>query len=225
MAQKFQLLEKAAVNPEKKAQIPDVLPAIATRTNMLIYPSLVMPLYVGRDKSLTALEESIAKYDQLIFLISQKDVTTENPTVEDLYKVGTVARIVQLMKMPDGNYKILVEGLARAKIVDVAEKDNLFVFKIEVLKAKYRRTKVLEALIRKVKELAMKYVNMSRRYPDESIVALEDTANPDKFADFVSSLLPLPLRRKAKTPGCCIAQGEIRAASRDFNPGSRNTQS
>lgn len=198
MAQKFQLLEKAAVNPEKKAQIPDVLPAIATRTNMLIYPSLVMPLYVGRDKSLTALEESIAKYDQLIFLISQKDVTTENPTVEDLYKVGTVARIVQLMKMPDGNYKILVEGLARAKIVDVAEKDNLFVFKIEVLKAKYRRTKVLEALIRKVKELAMKYVNMSRRYPDESIVALEDTANPDKFADFVSSLLPLPLEEKQK---------------------------
>ncbi len=55
-----------------------------------------MPLYVGRDKSLTALEESIAKYDQLIFLISQKDVTTENPTVEDLYKVGTVARIVQV---------------------------------------------------------------------------------------------------------------------------------
>ncbi|ACR79256.1 endopeptidase La [Kosmotoga olearia] len=198
MAQKFQLLEKAAVNPEKKAQIPDVLPAIATRTNMLIYPSLVMPLYVGRDKSLTALEESIAKYDQLIFLISQKDVTTENPTVEDLYKVGTVARIVQLMKMPDGNYKILVEGLARAKIVDVVEKDNLFVFKIEVLKAKYRRTKVLEALIRKVKELAMKYVNMSRRYPDESIVALEDTANPDKFADFVSSLLPLPLEEKQK---------------------------
>lgn len=198
MAQKFQLLEKAAVNPEKKAQIPDVLPAIATRTNMLIYPSLVMPLYVDRDKSLTALEESIAKYDQLIFLISQKDVTTENPTVEDLYKVGTVARIVQLMKMPDGNYKILVEGLARAKIVDVVEKDNLFVFKIEVLKAKYRRTKVLEALIRKVKELAMKYVNMSRRYPDESIVALEDTANPDKFADFVSSLLPLPLEEKQK---------------------------
>lgn len=157
-----------------------------------------MPLYVGRDKSLTALEESIAKYDQLIFLISQKDVTTENPTVEDLYKVGTVARIVQLMKMPDGNYKILVEGLARAKIVDVVEKDNLFVFKIEVLKAKYRRTKVLEALIRKVKELAMKYVNMSRRYPDESIVALEDTANPDKFADFVSSLLPLPLEEKQK---------------------------
>lgn len=198
MAQKFQLLEKAAVNPEKKAQIPDVLPAIATRTNMLIYPSLVMPLYVGRDKSLTALEESIAKYDQLIFLISQKDVTTENPTVGDLYKVGTVARIVQLMKMPDGNYKILVEGLARAKIAGVIEKDNLFVFKIEVLKAKYRRTKVLEALIRKVKELAMKYVNMSRRYPDESIVALEDTANPDKFADFVSSLLPLPLEEKQK---------------------------
>ncbi|MBP8660239.1 MAG: LON peptidase substrate-binding domain-containing protein, partial [Mesotoga sp.] len=112
MAQKFELLEKAAIRSERKIEIPDILPAIPTRTNMLIYPSSVMPLYVGREKSLSALEESIGKYDQLVFLVSQRDITKEEPELGDLFEVGTIGRIVQLMKMPDGNYKILVEGLA-----------------------------------------------------------------------------------------------------------------
>ena len=196
MGQKFQILEEAASGSDKKVAIPKILPAIATRTNMLIYPSAVMPLYVGREKSLTALEESIAKFNQLLFLVSQKDIKTENPSVEDLYKVGTVVKIVQLMKMPDGNYKILVEGLVRAKAVEVIEHERAFMFKVEVMKPRYKATKTLEALIRKVRELALKYVNLSRRFPDEAILALDDTSNPDKFADFVASLLPLKLEEK-----------------------------
>ncbi len=195
MSQKFQLLEQAS-SQEKTIEIPDKLPAIATRTNMLVYPSSVMPLYVGRDKSLTALEESIGNYGQLIFLVSQKDVTSESLTRENLFDVGTVAKIVQLMKMPDGNYKILVEGLERAEITKVLEDEESFLFKIKVLKPKYRMTKSLQALIRKVQELAKRYVGMSRRFLDEVTKALEDTSDADKFADFVASLLPLDLEEK-----------------------------
>jgi ATP-dependent Lon protease len=132
----------------------------------------------------------------LLFLVSQKDVTTENPSRENLFDVGTVARIVQLMKMPDGNYKILVEGLERAEITKVLEDETTFLFEIKVLKPKYRMTKSLEALIRKVQELAKRYVGMSRRFLDEVTKALEDTSDADKFADFVSSLLPLELEEK-----------------------------
>ncbi|MEA2066378.1 MAG: endopeptidase La [Thermotogota bacterium] len=195
MSQKFQLLEQAS-SQEKTIKIPDKLPAIATRTNMLVYPSSVMPLYVGREKSLSALEDSIGNYGQLLFLVSQKDITTENPARENLFDVGTVARIVQLMKMPDGNYKILVEGLERAEITKVLEDEESFLFKIKVLKPKYRMTKSLEALIRKVQELAKRYVGMSRRFLDEVTKALEDTSDADKFADFISSLLPLELEEK-----------------------------
>ncbi len=198
MAQKFQLLEEAAASSDKKTRIPEMLPAIPTRTNMIVYPSSVMPMYVGRDKSLGALEESLAKYNQLIFLVSQKEITNDDPLIDDLYAVGTVSRIVQLMKMPDGNYKILVEGLARAKITSVEEDERILLFKLEVIRPRYRKSKMLEALVRKVKELAYRYVTMSRRFPDEALVALEDTSNPEKFADFVSSLMPFPLDQKQR---------------------------
>ncbi len=198
MAQKFQLLEEAAASSDKKTRIPDSLPAIPTRTNMIVYPSSVMPMYVGRDKSLGALEESLAKHNQLIFLISQREITNDDPSVDELYSVGTVSRIVQLMKMPDGNYKILVEGLARAKIESVVEEERILVFKLGIIRSKYRKSKMLEALVRKVKELAYRYVTMSRRFPDEALVALEDTSNPEKFADFVSSLMPFPLEQKQR---------------------------
>ncbi|HOI34704.1 MAG TPA: endopeptidase La [Mesotoga infera] len=198
MAQKFELLEKAAIRSERKIEIPDILPAIPTRTNMLIYPSSVMPLYVGREKSLSALEESIGKYDQLVFLVSQRDITKEEPELGDLFEVGTIGRIVQLMKMPDGNYKILVEGLARAKISGVVEEENALIVKLESLKSRARKSKMLEALVRKVKELTQKYVSMSRRFPEEALMALEDTSNADKFADFVSSIVPFALEEKQK---------------------------
>lgn len=198
MAQKFELLEKAAVGSERKIEIPDKLPVIPTRTNMLVYPSSVMPLYVGREKSLAALEESIGKFNQMVFLVSQRDITKEEPEIEDLFEIGTIARIVQLMKMPDGNYKILVEGLTRARLSSVEEGESTFIVVAEKLKSKGRKSKMLQALVRRVKELALRYVSMSRRFPDEAIMALEDTSDADKFADFVSSMVPFSLEEKQR---------------------------
>ncbi|HCO69861.1 MAG TPA: endopeptidase La, partial [Mesotoga infera] len=198
MAQKFELLEKAAVGSERKIEIPDKLPVIPTRTNMLVYPSAVMPLYVGREKSLAALEESIGKFNQMVFLVSQRDITKEEPEIEDLFEIGTIARIVQLMKMPDGNYKILVEGLTRARLASVEEGESTFIVVAEKLKSKGRKSKMLQALVRKVKELTLRYVSMSRRFPDEAIMALEDTSDADKFADFVSSMVPFSLEEKQR---------------------------
>ena len=185
MEKKFELLDKISNNEtDKKIEIPEVLPVIATRTNMLVFPSSVLPLYIGREKSLTALEESISKYNQLLLFVSQKDFAKDIVEKKDLLKYGTVGKIIQLVKMPDGNYKVLIEGLERAEITDFIETEDLFLVKTKINKSKYRKTKILEALIRKVKKLSLNYVGKSKKYPDEIMIPLDETSSPDKFSDF-----------------------------------------
>ena len=197
MEKKFELLDKISNNEtDKKIEIPEVLPVIATRTNMLVFPSSVLPLYIGREKSLTALEESISKYNQLLLFVSQKDFAKDIVDKNDLFKYGTVGKIIQLVKMPDGNYKVLIEGLERAEITDFIETEDLFLVKTKINKSKYRKTKILEALIRKVKKLSLNYVGKSKKYPDEIMIPLDETSSPDKFSDFVSSMFPFKFEDK-----------------------------
>jgi ATP-dependent Lon protease len=197
MGKKFELLDKISASEiDKKVEIPETLPVIATRTNMIVFPSSVLPLYIGREKSLSALEESINKYNQLLLFVSQKDFAKDNVDKNDLFTYGTVGKIIQLVKMPDGNYKVLVEGLERAEITDFLETEDLFLVKTKVNKSKYKRTKILEALIRKVKKLSLNYVGKSKKYPDEIMIPLDETSSPDKFSDFVSSMFPFKFEDK-----------------------------
>ncbi|HRW93055.1 MAG TPA: endopeptidase La [Thermotogota bacterium] len=193
---KFQKLEEFASDGKESIEIPGDLPLIPMRTNMLVYPGSVMPFYVGRDKSLNALEESIEKKNRLIFLVAQKNPGLENPATEDLFEVGVVAQIMQLMKLPDGSFKVLVEGLVRAQRLDALENEEFFSTEIEVMVPRYKRTKTLEVFIRRVKEDTRKYFHMTKKLPPEALQALEDTSDADKFADFVSSVLPLGLEEK-----------------------------
>ncbi|MCX7653359.1 MAG: endopeptidase La [Fervidobacterium sp.] len=193
---KFSRLEKEArKSREEKISIPNELPAIAMRSNMVIFPNTVVPFYVGREISLMALEEAMEKTNQLLFVVNQKDPAIENPTEKDLYKIGTIVRIIQIGKLPDETFKVLVEGITRAKwIKNVGEK--FFKFEIEILRARYGKSKRLIALMRMVKEELHKYVQYSRKIPPETLMLLEDVDNPDVFADIAASLCPGSIEEK-----------------------------
>ncbi len=179
-----------------KPEIPRVLPAIPMRSNLIIYPNTVMPFLVGREKSLMALEKAMEEREGHLFVVSQKDISVEDPKVEDLYDVGSIVKVLQIVKLPDETYKVLVEGLRRARISRVLETESFFMFEVEILKARYRKTKRLEALMRKVREYVNSYFSMTKKLPQEALLALEDTSDPDRFADFVSSIIPAKLEFK-----------------------------
>ncbi|KLO21801.1 peptidase [Marinitoga sp. 1197] len=176
--------------------IPKELPVIATRAKLVIFPNSILPMLIGRKKSIKALEESLEKYNNMIFFVSQKHIEQENPKIEDLYKIGTVGKIVQIVKSPEGEYKILVEGLKRAKFKKVIETEELFKFEITPLEKKYKITKTLEALVRKAKNLFEKYISLTKKFPQEAIMVLEDTNDPEIISDLIASVLPLELEEK-----------------------------
>ena len=184
------------IKEEKKPEIPTALPTIPMRSNTIIFPNTVVPFFVGREKSLAALEKAMEEKNGFLFVTSQKDITIEDPKPEDMYKVGTVVRVLQIAKLPDETYKVLVEGLARAKIEETLSTEEYFEFRIEVLKASFRKTKKLEALMRRVKETAQSYFSLTKKLPQEALMALEDLSDPDRFADFVASMIPAKLSFK-----------------------------
>src|SRR6056297_371084 len=184
------------IDESNKKNIPKELPAIATRSKMLIYPNSVIPMFVGREKSVKALEMALEKYDNYIFLVSQKKLETEEPKVSDLYRIGTVARIVQVSKLPNGDLKVLVEGVKRAKIKNTVQDKKYFMFNINQLDSEKRSTKKLEALVRKIKALLQNYMELSKKFPQEAIMAIEETSDPEIISDLVASIMPLELEEK-----------------------------
>jgi len=195
MEQNRQTIEKY-IEKINKETIPDILPAIATRTKMITYPNTVIPMFIGREKSLEALELSLSKFNNYLFLVSQKELDTDDPTAEELYKIGTVAKIVQISKMPNGDYKILVEGLKRASVKEIMEFEKSFIFSVSIFDSSYKKTKILEALVRKVKNLFQKYMELIKKFPQEAFLSIEETTDPEIIADLIASILPLELEEK-----------------------------
>ncbi|PLV60285.1 endopeptidase La [Thermotoga sp. KOL6] len=192
----FKILERYARQQEKDQEIPNSLPCIPLRNGVGVFPNTVVPFYVGRMKSLMALEEAMEKYNRFLFVTNQIDPSIEDPKPEDLYRVGTIVKVLQIMKLPDDTFKVLVEGLERARIEEFMTVDPFFLTRINILKVKFRKTKKLEALMRSVKDKAIRYFNLTRRFPQETLVTLKEMQDPDKLADFIASILPVPLETK-----------------------------
>ncbi|MGH7432928.1 MAG: LON peptidase substrate-binding domain-containing protein, partial [Candidatus Methylomirabilales bacterium] len=142
--------EQGLVGSERK--IPETVPVLPVR-DMVVYPFMILPLYVGREKSIRAVEEALSR-DRLILLVAQKDAEVEDPNFQEIYPVGTVTMIMRVLKMPDGRVKILVQGLARTRILEFLRKEPYFEARIaEILDDEVSTMGVeLEALIRTVKE-------------------------------------------------------------------------
>jgi ATP-dependent Lon protease len=179
------------VKEEKDIEIPTTLPILPVR-DVVIFPYMILPLFVGRDISIKAIERAIES-NKLILLVSQKDVNVENPSKEDLYSVGTVGTILRMLKLPDGRLKILVQGLVKARIVDFKQTEPFYICEIEKIidKEQPELTLEVEALMRNVKELVDKSLALGKSFLPDIIVLIENIDDPGRLADLVASNLGL----------------------------------
>src|ERR1700748_3193704 len=156
---------------------------------------MIVPLFVGREKSVRALEDVMAD-DKQILLVAQKDATQDDPTTKDIYDVGTVSTVLQLLKLPDGTVKVLVEGGQRARITGYKENDAFFEAHAEFLDEPKEEDKKLEALARWVVSQFEQYIKLNKKIPPEVLVSVNQIENPSKLADTVASHLTLKIPEK-----------------------------
>ena len=184
---------------EKKVQefkLFKKMPVLPLR-NIVVYPHMVVPLFVGRDKSIAALEEVMDKGQELLFL-AQKDADTNDPKNEDLYEVGTVGKVLQLLKLPDGTVKVLVEGVKRAKVEALIPHENFLEAKVEVISEEKTEDKTLIAISRQVVSRFEEFVKLNSKVASEVVSSLKDISDPSKIADTVASQMTGNVSEKQK---------------------------
>jgi ATP-dependent Lon protease len=166
--------------------------------DILVFPATVVPLFVGRDKSIAALEQAMAGNKEIL-LAAQIKAKTNDPAAEDIYKVGTVSTILQLLRLPDGTVKVLVEGQRRARIIDFVKTEEFFMVEAEDLKEDKTPSVEAEALIRTVKMAFDNYVRLNKRIPPELPLSLAQIDDESKLADtLVAHLTNLKLQDKQR---------------------------
>ena len=168
---------------------------------MTIFPNMIVHLDVGRDRSTNAIEAAMVE-ERKIFLVAQKNLDTESPTHDDLYEVGTVSEIKQILKLPDGNIRVLVEGMSRAVMVGYREFENYTEVDVEVHEDKWTESLHMEALIRGVVHEFEDWVKLSRKIPPETFVAVTILEDVGRLADLIASHLNLKLEDKQAVLEC-----------------------
>ncbi len=172
-----------------------VLPLIPLR-GITIFPYMVLHFDVGREKSIQALEEAMLN-GQKIFLVSQKDAKTEEPEIEDIFQVGTICNIKQLLKLPGDTVRVLVEGENRARIEEYVQVEPFFTARLEVLQeSECIEDNRCEALVRKIKDAFEEYIKLSGAMPSETLITLDDLESPGRLSDIVASYLMLKQDKK-----------------------------
>jgi len=163
--------------------------------DIIVFPHMVVPLFVGRQKSIAALEAAM-EADQSILLAAQRDAKTNEPSQEDIHQVGTVGTVVQLLRLPDGTVKVLVEGKYRARICEYLDSENHFSVAIERIDDAVTRTSELEALIRSVNSTFEAYVRLNKKIPPEMVMTVASIDDPSRLADTIVSHLGITLDDK-----------------------------
>jgi len=178
---------------EKDAVIPDTLPLISVR-DIVIFTDMLLPLFIGREKSVRAVEEAVEK-DGFLFLTAQKDPNIENPNPDQIFTVGTVSKILRMMKLPDGRVKALVQGIEKARIVKYVSKRSTYRVKIERIPDPpvEEINLEMEALMRNVIEHSEKILSLRGEMNNDVGVILESVNDPGKLADLVASNLKLKI--------------------------------
>ncbi|MCP4680488.1 MAG: endopeptidase La [Deltaproteobacteria bacterium] len=152
--------------------------------DIIIFPHMVVPLFVGREKSIAALEEAM-RHEKDILLVSQKQAKTNEPTVKDIYAVGTLGTIVQLLKLPDGTVKVLVEGKKRARILRYQSQQKFFQVEIELVKEELSESAEMEALVRSVQSTFETYIKLNKHIPPEMLMTIQGIDDPSRLADTI----------------------------------------
>src|SRR3546814_4143076 len=163
--------------------------------DIVVFPHMIVPLFVGREKSVRALED-VMRDDKQILLVTQKDSGKDDPAPEDLFTVGTVGTILQLLKLPDGTVKVLVEGSQRARISEFTDNDEFFQAIAEVEPEEAVEAKETEALARSVVSQFEQYIKLNRKVPPEVLVSINQIEEPGKLADTIALHLSLKVPEK-----------------------------
>ncbi len=184
---------------DESPKIPEVLPVLPLR-DVVVYPFVILPLSVSREKSIRAIDAALAE-NRMILLVSQKQVEMDNPGPEDMYKVGTAALIMRVLKLPDGRVRALVQGLQRVRVEYFTETDQLFKAKVEPVVEPEPTANQLEtdALLRTVKQSLEKAVALGKTLPQEVLVIAGNLDAPGRLADLVASNLDLKLTQTQET--------------------------
>ncbi|MBB6729288.1 endopeptidase La [Cohnella zeiphila] len=170
------------------------LPLLPLR-GLLVYPSMVLHLDVGREKSVKALEQCMVD-DHMILLCSQSEVNIEEPTQEDIYRVGTIAKVRQMLKLPNGTIRVLVEGVVRAEIEQYLPNDQFYEVVARELPDQLSGDSELDALMRAVLSQFENYINLSKKVTPETLAAVSDIEEPGRLADVITSHLSLKIKDK-----------------------------
>ena len=170
------------------------LPLLPLR-DIVVFPGMVAPLFVGRKQSVNALNH-IMTGDKKIFLLTQKDSDVENPNSENLFKVGTIAKVLQLLKLPDGTIKVLVEGIERASLKKLKVDKDFISANIKTLDKKYSLNTKLKAILKIVIEQFEEYIKVNKKLPSDIISNLKSTSDPNKISDLISVNIGISLEQK-----------------------------
>ena len=172
----------------------NIYPVLPLR-DIVVYPKMIVPLFVGREKSIRALQE-VVDQDQNIILLTQKEAAIEDPTENDVYHVGTVGTVLQMLKLPDGTVKVLIEGMERVKISKFIDNPDYMEVEAEILPDAEDNSTELEALVRAVLSQFEEYVKLSKKTPPEVLVSVNQIEDNSKLADTIASHLALKIADK-----------------------------
>jgi len=172
----------------------ELLPLLPLR-DIVIFPHMVTPLFVGRPRSINALEGAMEK-DKLVFLATQKDPKNDEPEAEDIYEIGTVGQVIQMLKLPDGTVKVLVEGKMRGQIRSMMERDDCYFVSIEALEDQDTGSAEIEALIRSVNDAFENYINLSKKVPAEMVSSVKGISEAGRLADTIIAHLNVRIAEK-----------------------------
>ncbi len=173
-----------------------ILPVLPLR-DVVVYPHMVIPLFVGRDKSIEALEQAMSK-DKRILLVAQKNAAEDEPNIKDMHRTGTIASILQLLKLPDGTIKVLVEGGQRAKILEFIAENDTFTAEIAEFKSGEIDEKEIEVLSRSVTSRFDQYIKLNKKVPPEILNSLASITEPSRLADTIAAHMAIKIEEKQK---------------------------
>ncbi|BGI50896.1 MAG: endopeptidase La [Arsenophonus endosymbiont of Ceratovacuna japonica] len=172
------------------------IPVLPLR-DVVVYPYMVIPLFVGREKSIHCLE-AVMDYNKQVMLVAQKEALTDDPNINDLFSVGTIASVLQMLKLPDGTVKVLVEGLQRAKIITLTDNGEYFIAQAEYLTSLVSDEKEQEIISRTTINQFEIYIKLNKKIPPEILTLLNSIEQSDKLADTIASHIPLKLSSKQR---------------------------
>ena len=187
------IFETQSQIPDLKSTIPTKLPVLPLK-DIVVFPYMMFPILAGRESTIASINKSIEK-DKFIMLVTQLDEKIEEPTFENLYKTGTVAKIIQVLRLPNGLIKVLVDGIVTAK-VEKFYNDNFISADIKLKNTAFKKDTELEALMRQASKLFTEYVHTNRTIPQETLVAYENISEPDRKLYYIASTVNADVHKK-----------------------------